>query len=244
MTVGPSVAARVACQLATASPIVSSPDARDLRAFFARSGFASVFESPTGRILDLAELYSGGTSTCRKCGGSGFLSSTRARRLRGVPPSADATCPACRGLGFLWKRSRHAHGSVTARPTGSSARGSWAQTGLDDADLHLLGSVSRRLADAAEFVPIAPDVLCAWYSPGGGNRIALWRFTEAGRRMLRRNKLDLDVDRFFENERAAAAKKHDRERLQQFAAADTEARELLRVASKAWNRTAVRRLAA
>lgn len=240
------------------SSLVTSSDARDLRAYFGTDGLSGVDRSPLGGMLARAEMDRGHVVPCIKCGGrraGGNLARERpgcgfhcsARELRalqrhGIPPACDDPCKTCEGRGWIVrKRRRHVRGEITAIPTGSSVHGSnGAGTHVSDADMHLLGSVSRRLSCAEQLVPGATRVLALFYGTpaidGGRKLTSLWPLTKTGRAMLRRNTVrDLDPDRFLQNERDRDATKPSQKRSRQFRMADDEAHELRRLAAKAWN---------
>jgi hypothetical protein len=240
------------------SSLVTSLDARDLRAYFGTDGLSGFDRSPLGGMLARAELDRGHVVPCSKCGGRrangnlalerpgcGFRCTSRELRAlqrHGIPPACDDPCKACEGRGWIIRRRRrHCRGEITAIPTGSSVHGSnGVGTHVSDADMHLLGSVSRRLSTAEQIVPGATRVLELFYGTpaveGGRRLTSLWPLTRAGRSMLRRNKVEgLDPDRFLQNERDRNASKPNQRRSRQFRTADDEAHELRRWAAKAWN---------
>jgi len=240
------------------SSVVSSADARDLRAYFGTDGVSSVDRSPLAGMLARAQLFRGHTLPCLKCGGDraggnlerqrggcGLACTPRQRsrlKLLGLYPPTDDKCPACKGTGWIVRGvHRHRRSEITARPTGSSIRASGAPWACaSDADMHLLGSISRRLAVAESILTGASAVLELFYGTpavDGGRRLTgLWSLTAAGKKLLARNRIkDLDPVRFFENERELELIKPSLARRALFRAADIQASDLRRQAAKAWN---------
>lgn len=246
-------------RLLLASQVISSADATDLRSYFGSNGMASIDRSPFAAMQARAELFRGYRLPCVKCGGvrakkggsthekkgCGLVCDRRQlwqlRRYR-LLPDTDEKCKACKGTGWIVRGThRRRRGAITARPTGSSVMVSSAPSmSMSDSDVHLLGSVDRRLAVAESLWPGATRVLELYYGTqlvDGGRRLAtLWQLTPTGKRMLAKNKVaGLDPDRFFQNERDAESNKPDQRKRDLFRAADREAAELRANAARAWN---------
>lgn len=244
----------------TTSDVIDSPGAADLRWYFKVGGMAIFDRSTMSRMLERAELMFTHARACRKCGGDpkrsiggcGWMPAKSSKRRRPsaaerelmrwardrrifLPPRADTPCTKCKGFGWVEGGRRKRNGPLTARPMGSSV----AQTvgiNVGDVGMQRLAIVSKRLARIARMWSLAEEILCAWYGPEDGNRlVSLWPFAPAGKTLLRRNHLDLDPMRFFENERADAQSKHDVQRLALFEAADEQASELRAAACRLWN---------
>lgn len=246
-----AVAVRKSERVRTTEP----EDVRELKWYFAQGGL-SVFGSSTfGVQLDRAALFAFGGYDCKRCRGSGFVSSTKQKRqanerqaelLRMVgidpkkllAPAADRVCAKCDGMGWVARtRKRHDSGPLTARMTGSSKHGGAGGVDVGDVNLARMGAVQARLTRLFEASPTLHTALEAYYSPDGGSLLALYAMTAAGRKLLRKNPLGLPARQLIANEVADQKDKPNPNRRALLAAAEQDAQDLHRSAVEGWNLT-------
>jgi hypothetical protein len=241
---------------ATDTPRVSlrhPTDSAELRWYFSHGGLAVFQTSTFGSQLERMRMFAYGGRTCEPCAGLGFVPSKpdvwraateRERELLSfvginadelVPPLADQVCKPCGGRGWQPSQSRtNARAPLTARPRGSSVKGKPGGVDVGEVSLARLGAVTARLSRISAEHRL---ILDAFYSPSGGALVALYEVTPAGKTLLRRNSQRLSPRQFFENESAAQADKHDRQRGALLETAETQAAEIHREACAAWEAT-------
>lgn len=253
-------------ELEKVSAVMGAQDADDLRWYFANGGLNQFAGSPLGAMLEKMELFSAAARPCVDCGGDlsswtggyGFLPDatpidglTDAQRdqlqllnitlkSEGLAPVGDCTCKRCKGTGWVIPKHRtHAHGPLTARPTGSSKKGGNGG-GIDVSEVNMatLGRVTRKLTmvRGAEGNIPAGAALEAFYSPDSSDDPGcLWHLVPVGKTMLRGNSQKLHPNQFFQNLRLEQEANPSANRKMQFEEAQTQATELYRASCQIWN---------
>ena len=133
-------------------------------------------------------------------------------------------------------KARTVPDEVTARPTGSSVP--LGSNPDNDSLIHRFAIVSRRLAEMDHRWALSVDVLDTFFGHEGGSLQTLWPLTNAGKTLLRRNRLKVPPLQFFENERRDQVEKKDPNRRKLFGSADSQSRLLLTGAGALWNMVA------
>jgi hypothetical protein len=149
-----------------------------------------------------------------------------------VQGAADEPCPDCGCHGWVVTGKRRS-GPLTARPTGSSIHGEPDGSGIG-LDLLVLSVCGKRLRLAEVLFAGTTEVLAAFFESGCSISGA-WHLTEAGKKMLKKKIFCETPTEFFERQITEQGEKPNQNRAAQFAAADTQASELLSAASRAWN---------
>jgi hypothetical protein len=225
-------------------------DAAELRWYFSSGGLGMFQASTMGSMLERASMFAFGGNDCEQCGGCGFVPSNPKKWREAtdwqrqmlefvgiaekdlLPPLADRVCGDCQGLGWIPRESRaNARSPLTARLTGSSKRGGGGGVDVGHVNIARLGAVSSRLS---AIDPRHAVILEAYYGPAGGALVALYAFTPAGHKLLRKNPQKLQPRQLIENEVAEELKRSEPQRKSLLAAAEEQASELHGEACTAW----------
>jgi hypothetical protein len=231
-------------------------DATDLRWYFRVGGMAMFSSSTMGPMLERASLFGAHARGCRACGGDakrniGGTGWTVGKRPRASMPTAeqvaiarwakgiyrqqlfaDEPCRKCSGTGWRPAGRRVVPRALqTARPMGSSIKKAGGPSATVK-HMEVLAIVGRRLDQVG---PENAATFLAYFDEEGGSILGVWALTPAGKTLLRRNSTDLDPVRFFENQRLDQEAHRDAGRQALFEAADEQAAERLRNASRKWN---------
>lgn len=236
--------------------VIDDFDAQDLKWYVRVGGIACFSSSTMGPMLDRARLMGSHARGCRACGGdpkrniggTGWTCGKRPRTTQVTATElaiakwskslhrqklfADEPCGKCAGTGWrpagrrVVPRERQ-----TARPMGSSIKKAGGPSATVK-HMEVLAIVGRRLDQIG---PEHTATFLAYFDEDGGNILAVWALTPAGRTLLRRNSTDLDPVRFFENQRLDQEQHRDAGRQALFEAADEQAADRISRASLAWN---------
>lgn len=195
-----------------------------------------------------------------------WMASKRRKIREAVPLGGDSQCRKCLGMGWLPMHRRQkpkaSTPDITARPTGSSKRGKVEQSvTIADGDIARLGRVTARLERLAGVSPVHVSVLEAYHGPdftpaaderrrpseeppSFGGLFCVWRFTPAGKTLIRRGGSIATTGEYglaiLANELEAQRSRPDPNRRALLDACQQQAAELYAAACRVWNQVAAR----